>query len=601
MSTISAVHVTHEAVRKVGGIGAVLEGLVNAPAYQAEIQRTLLVGPLFDRATDANLGDGGQVRYSSLTSVDRGDYALRLGPVCETYGVNLIYGTRPLRDEWSDRATEVEVLLVDVADMRSQPINDFKWRLYDRFGIDSMRYEQVWDYEQYVRLAPPAFDAARRLLDLGGDRTAVIIGHEYMGLPTVFRALLAGDPRLAAVFHLHEVAAVRRIVEEHPAHDIMFYNVMPRALERGLHLRQVFGDQMAFYKHGLGAASHHCDGIFAVGELVRRELEFVSADFARRPIELVPNGIPAVWLAPREKEHSRALLLDYAQALLGWRPSFVFSHVARLVMSKAFWRDVHVLDHLDRLLDRQRESAVLFVLSTEGAQRRPDEIRRMESDYGWPVNHRLGYPDLIGSEVGLHRCLQDFSRRSRAVKIVFVNQFGWDRARCGERMPPDMAFADLRKGTDLEFGLSVYEPYGISQLEALTFGALCMPSSVCGCVAFARQQSGGAPPASLLVADYVSAASHVQALEELLNLAREDADQVLAEVSRKMATRAFGLLREHPQRRLQLMEPAYDLAARMSWQVIAADFFLPAVRRSLRCASERCIAAAPEASEIPHR
>jgi len=600
MSTISAVHVTHEAVRKIGGIGAVLEGLVNAPAYQGEIQRTLLTGPLFDRAADPGLGDGGQVLYSSLAAIDRGDYQQRLGPICETYGVDLVYGTRPLHDEWSDRTTEVEVLLVDVANVRPEPINEFKWRLYDRFGIDSMRYERVWDYEQYVRLAPPAFDAARRLLDLGGDRSALIVGHEYMGLPTVFRALLAGDPRLAAVFHVHEVSAVRRIVEEHPAHDTMFYNIMPRAADRGLYLRQLFGDQMSFYKHGLGAAAYHCDGIFAVGELVRQELAFVSRDFAR-PIALVPNGIPAIWMAPEEKEQSRKLLLDYAQALLGWRPTFVFSHVARLVMSKAFWRDVHVLDHLDCRLEAQRESAVLFVLSTEGAQRPPDEIRRMEAAYGWPVNHQVGYPDLTGSEVGLHRHFQDFNRRSRAVKIVFVNQFGWDRPRCGERMPAEMAFNDLRKGTDLELGLSVYEPFGISQMEALTFGAICMPSSICGCVAFARQQSEGAPPESLLVADYVSPASHVQALDDLLNLTRQDADQVLAEVSRDMAQQAFELLREHPQRRVRRMEPAYELAARMSWDVIAADFFLPAVRRSLRCASERCLAGVPEPRQAPQR
>ena len=31
----SVVHVTHEAVEKVGGIGAVLEGLITSPAYNA--------------------------------------------------------------------------------------------------------------------------------------------------------------------------------------------------------------------------------------------------------------------------------------------------------------------------------------------------------------------------------------------------------------------------------------------------------------------------------------------------------------------------------------------------------------------------------------
>ena len=40
------VHVTHEAVEKVGGIGAVLSGLMTAEAYGASVSRTVLVGPL---------------------------------------------------------------------------------------------------------------------------------------------------------------------------------------------------------------------------------------------------------------------------------------------------------------------------------------------------------------------------------------------------------------------------------------------------------------------------------------------------------------------------------------------------------------------------
>ena len=89
-----------------------------------------------------------------------------------------------------------------------------------------------------------------------------------------------------------------------------------------------------------------------------------------------------------------------------------------------------------------------------------------------------GYPDLSGAEVDMNRFLQDFNRRSRAVKIVFVNQFGWNRERCGTRMPSDMEFTDIRKGSDLEFGQSIYEPFGITAVESLTFGSLCVISGV---------------------------------------------------------------------------------------------------------------------------
>ena len=38
-------HVTHEAVEQIGGIGTVLEGLMTSPVYQAQVRRSILVGP----------------------------------------------------------------------------------------------------------------------------------------------------------------------------------------------------------------------------------------------------------------------------------------------------------------------------------------------------------------------------------------------------------------------------------------------------------------------------------------------------------------------------------------------------------------------------
>ncbi|MFZ4610831.1 MAG: hypothetical protein ACOYNM_13520, partial [Gemmataceae bacterium] len=40
------IHSTHEAGFKVGGIGAVLDGLLTAPSYLANVERTLLVGTM---------------------------------------------------------------------------------------------------------------------------------------------------------------------------------------------------------------------------------------------------------------------------------------------------------------------------------------------------------------------------------------------------------------------------------------------------------------------------------------------------------------------------------------------------------------------------
>jgi len=65
---MNIVHVTHEAVHKMGGIGTVLEGLLTCSEYAASVQRTLLLCPLFSRDGDveSRLGEGGDVQYSSL-------------------------------------------------------------------------------------------------------------------------------------------------------------------------------------------------------------------------------------------------------------------------------------------------------------------------------------------------------------------------------------------------------------------------------------------------------------------------------------------------------------------------------------------------------
>src|SRR5690606_16419654 len=88
-----------------------------------------------------------------------------------------------------------------------------------------------------------------------------------------------------------------------------------------------------------------------------------------------------------------------------------------------------------------------------------------------------------------------------------VNQFGWSRERCGQRMPAEMEFLDIRQGSDLEFGQSIYEPFGIAQVEPINFGAITCVSNVCGCVGFMRRASqalGIEIPPNLVVADYIT-------------------------------------------------------------------------------------------------
>ena len=265
-----------------------------------------------------------------------------------------------------------------------------------------------------------------------------------MGMPTCLAAILEGErSNFRTIFYAHEVAPMRRIVEHSPGHDTMFYNVMRSAISQGHYLEDVFGDQSGYYKHAMVKASRFCDGIFAVGDYVLKEIRFLGPDFLHVDSQIAYNGIPCWKISSQERMASRQKLRAYCNTLLGYEPDYVFSHVTRLVPSKGLWRDLRVLEHVERILRDRNETAVMYTLSTEVPSRRGDDIRRMEQHYHWPVVHREGLPDLSNGEAAYYQGVQEFNARSRNVKVVFINQFGFEQKVCGMRMPADMEFMDL--------------------------------------------------------------------------------------------------------------------------------------------------------------
>ena len=225
----TVVHVTHETVGKIGGIGAVLQGLFTCKSYLEAVDRSILVGPLFTTEGSVldRLGENGEVLYSSIDGLLNPGYAPAFRKIESFYNAGIVYGRRTFVDEQTGVKSSPEVLLVDVRHMDKGVINQFKGRLFEEFGIRSHLYEDLWEYEQYVRLAPVAI-AALKAIDAAGDST-VIISHEFMGLPTALAAILENGCNFRTVFYAHEVATMRRIVEEHPGHDTMFYNAMRQA------------------------------------------------------------------------------------------------------------------------------------------------------------------------------------------------------------------------------------------------------------------------------------------------------------------------------------------------------------------------------------
>lgn len=576
----NAVHVTHEAVYKVGGIGAVLEGLINSRPYRDAVGRTVLVCPLFYPESAQRLGPGAAIEYSSLDHVRDGPYADALARLEREWGVHFVYGRRPLEDEPTSRRTVCEVLLVDLRGIHTHRVNEVKGRLWRDYGLRSDPYEHIWEFEQYVQLAGPAH-AALEVMRIGTpDAPAAVFAHEFMGVPTALLAQSLSPARYRTLFYAHEVAPIRRIVERMPGHDVMFYNTLALAREERLSVEQVFGSQRDYHKFAIVEAARHCDALLAVGHHVVDELRFMGPEFERTETALAFNGIPASRISLADRRASRQRLGGYFEHLLGWRPTRIFTHVTRMADSKALWRDVDVLSCLDPLLGERGESAVLLVLSTELPRRPIHAILRMEQEWDWPLAHREGGLDLTEGEARYYRFVQAFNVRARNTKIIYVNQFGFDRARCGLRVPEEIEFLDVRRASDVEFGLSLYEPFGISPLETLTFGGLCVVSTSCGCAGFVRQVSGAKRPPGVLLAGYIEGARRVRTIRDALAIDAGERRQVELRLAGQVAEQILQRLPTSEADEEKLMAAGYELAKRMSWDAVAERLVLPAVRRA---------------------
>lgn len=568
------VHVTHEAVHQSGGIGAVLRGLVTARGYAARVERTILLGPLPDPDSPEPLGPEGQVFYDSGRGI--GDAAVRatLDPVVAQFGVRLVYGTRRLRGDGGE--VFPEVLLVDIT-QAPRGLDLFKYYLGEHFGLDSRRYENAPEYEQYLRLAEPGFEGVRALI--GASRAPVwLIAHEFMGMGAVFKAMLTVDRRFKTVFYAHEVATARLLVEGSPGRDIMFYNVLRQARDTGGYISDFFGPQDWFFKHALVCHAWRCDAVLAVGDWVVEELRFLGPEFAGRGIDLVYNGLPAVEIDLEEKEASRQRLQQYAANLLGYSPDLVFTHVARLVASKGLWRDLLVLNHLDRWLAQQGRQAVFLVLATEVGRRAPEEVQRMVAEYGWPLVHREGLPDLSAGELDFDLQVRAFNARARAIKVLLVNQFGWDTNSCGATMPADMEFMDLRRGSDAEFGQSIYEPFGIALLEPLSFGAVCVVSDVCGCLGFVARSSIGGEGGGLVRGEYTRLRQDLD-MQAVRAISPEICRRLETGESQRVAERLQTCLPVDKEQSQKLLRQGFTAASRMRWETVVEDYFLPAMEQ----------------------
>ncbi|MHC4789871.1 MAG: glycosyltransferase family protein [Planctomycetota bacterium] len=576
-------HITHEAVGKIGGIGAVLHGLFTCNSYLEAVDRSILVSPLFTIEGPASnrLGEDGEVIYSSVDGLGKTGYAPAFRKIENLFNVGIVYGRRTFIDKQTGIKSSPEVLLIDVRHIDKAPVDKFKKQLFEQFGIRSDLYEHLWEYEQYVRLAPAAIATLKAIG--AAIPSTIIISHEFMGMPTSLAAILEPTCDFKTIFYAHEVATMRCITENHPGHDTMFYNVIKQAHNSKLYVNDVFGSQRTFFKPALVEASKYCDNIFAVGDYVAEELRFLAPEFETANIDIVYNGIPAYQITLADKLQSREKLQLYCENLLTFKPDFVFTHVARMVQSKGIWRDLRVLEQIEKELRALGKTGVFILLSTETSPRRRRDIYNMESAYNWPVAHREGWPDLSEGEANLYTAIQQFNAKSRNIKAIFINQFGFSREKCGKKMPKDMEFMDIRKGSDVEFGQSTYEPFGIAQLESLTFGGICVISSVCGCAGFVRDVASGENGKNVIIADYTNLNHHsYDDIEDLLQIDQAVRDRIEIRQSQKVAKKIVSQLKNSQSDTESMIQTGYELAQNMSWEMVVKNYLFNSLQKALQ-------------------
>lgn len=124
----AAIHITHEAVHKIGGIGSVINGLCTSDNYRSFFKETLLYGPLFTdtREVSARLGRGGEVLYSSSDSYDKNSYSSRFGDLVKKYNIDLVYGKREIIGEFNAvKKNLVDVILVGINRINEELTNRF--------------------------------------------------------------------------------------------------------------------------------------------------------------------------------------------------------------------------------------------------------------------------------------------------------------------------------------------------------------------------------------------------------------------------------------------------------------------------------------------
>jgi len=557
------VHVTDVFADRSGVIGKVIDGLVTSGSYGRAVARSILIGPVFETETGVGksisvrkrYGQRDQILYSFAGGITDHPYAVDFAAVERKFGVDITYGYRDINASETGTNAKVEFVLIDTARCRSHPVNALKAWLFEEFGIQSDRYEDNVQYNEYVKMAPAALAVLRAMGVSSPANPAILISHDYMGLPTVLAAVL--DPLVAfkTIYYAHEVPMVRRIVERHPGHDTMFDNTMRWARRNNYYLPEIFGPQEAYFKHPLITAACFCDNIIAASDRVKEELRFLGPHFGAgiTNIDVTYGGLAAREVTLEQKQNCKAQLGQYTNNILGFTPDYVFTHLDEITVSGGFWRDLRVLFHLDHQFQCDSRTAVFLMRKADAK---------------------------------LDAAVVDFNARSSNIKAIYVKPVGKDKFCYPGREPCDITISDLAIAGDLEFGQSIYEPFGFSQLEALSLGSLCVAGSMCGCLGLIDGVMPDGRFHNIITADYTQLGAELDR-ELILSIDQAGRDRIENHVSLEVAKTISKRLAQNDGESEKLLRYGRGLTDELSWDNVCESYFIPAINYAYRIRRHR--------------
>jgi len=546
---------------------AALAGLLTCRSYFAAAERTVIIGPwrAAGEAPERLLGPGGEVLYCTRAGRTDHRYAQVFAEIERKFDVALLYGRRYLANPQAQLKAAAEVALLDVSQANVNPVHALKAWLFEEFGLDSLRHEGQPEYETALRLAPAALAVLRALGASDPSHPAVLVAHDASALPTALAAILDPLQTFKTLYFAHDLPTIRRLIEQHPGHDTLFFNACRWADGKPVYLPEFFGPQDDGYEYMLAQAAQHCDHVLGLGWHAAAEFRFLHPGFQHLTIDTAYDGLVARELSLGQKRPHRQHVQEALGACLGYRPDFILVHASGPGTRSGFWRDLRVLEHLDEPLRLEGRTAVLVFLDAAEAGQ--------------------GNPALPAERTAFLTALQACNSRCRNVQAVPLCLLGESAPPAAEPVAAaQLTRTDFQLAADVEFNQSIYDPCGLPPLASLGAGAISVISSACGCRDLIGGLSGfrGAP--NVIVADYTQLGQPAErlSLEELLAIDRAFRDRIEQRVAAQAAQELFGRLARDDRQREQLLGSGYQLAAQMDWNQLCQRHFVPALECAYR-------------------